>query len=299
MTLKVGSWYQACAEAVANKTMNVILLIPGWRNMIDLQKAGATGPPPGTVMMELHDGEPAFQVLETHGPDPLDRRSARLLTLALAAMIDLAAADPSPETEVSGQLPLPGAIRGRYRAVRAPVDPEAADLVPVMSVIRNDLFSGGDATVSFMRVTPDGYRDLANQAGHADSPGPAPKVPIEDSRSAKESIPIVLISGEVKSAWSVADKLHAAKPLGIVFGETPDGFTAVVTGSPTSYVLMPSGPEALAARDWWQEETRGSDGACALVVADTTPHPEDLDRWNPAHVFAVFPFGKLISHASH
>jgi hypothetical protein len=285
MMLKVGSWYQACAQAFTSDSSNVLFLIPGWRNLRDLQKAGFTGPPPGTVFAELHEADPTFQLIESEGRLPVDRFSGQMLALALAAMVELNAADPSPETEIRGDLRLPGDVRGRYRAVQAPADPDADRAVPMMSVLRHDLYADGDCTVSFMHIRWDEYRALC---GRAQLRVPSPE-PFEDQG---ESIPVIVLSASIKEAWSIADKLHTARPLGIAFGETEDGLSVMVAGPNAGYVLMSTQEEASGVLAWWHSGTDSSGGASALMVVDTTPDQSSLDRWLPTHVLAVFEFGR-------
>jgi hypothetical protein len=288
MMLKVGSWYEACAQAFTKGPSNVLFLFPGWRGLLDLQKTGHGAPPPGTVYLELGETDCSFAEFDSQGIGPPDRFSGRLLTLALSAMIDLAGADPAPDTEVTGELSLPGRVRGRYRAVRAPAGADAGRLVPLMTIVRTDLYAEGDGTVTFMTVTSTGYRDLAERAQVR---WPADKV-IEDL---DEVMPVAVVSAPIKTAWSIADKLHATKPVGIVFGETPQGFSAIVTGPDTGYVLMPSQEEVLTANDWWREATKASGGRSALVVVDTTPDGNQLERWDPTHVLAFLEFGSRSS----
>jgi len=53
LDLKVGSWYEACAQAFAKGPMNVLFLFPGRRDLRALQQAGLREPPTGTIFAEL------------------------------------------------------------------------------------------------------------------------------------------------------------------------------------------------------------------------------------------------------
>src|ERR1700724_79775 len=89
-------------------------------------------PPDLTIMAELADPESSFQRLFDGDWLPLDRFSGRLLALAMAAIVDINAAGGPTDSEVTGELRLPGRVRGRYRAVLKPKDPDDDRLVPVM-----------------------------------------------------------------------------------------------------------------------------------------------------------------------
>lgn len=281
--LKVGSWYQACVQAFVTESNNVLFLFPGWRNFRDLQKAGFDKPPPGTVFAELRNPDPAFHVIESDGQLPLDLFSGRMLALALAAMVDLGDADQSPEAEIRGKLQLPGGGLGRYRAVRAPADPGAEHIIPMMGVLRHDLYADGDATVSFMRSPWSEFGVLAERAQlHVPSAEPF----VERG----ESIPVVVVSAPIKVAWSIADKLHAAKPLGMTFGKTEEGIVFIAGGRHEWYALMTT-EDAGGAIDFLHEGIDSSGGVSALIVVDTTPDPDRYEEWRPTNVLAVFEFG--------
>lgn len=285
MVLKAGSWYQVCAQGFDNPGgHHVLFVFPGWRTMRDLQQDGRTQPPPLTMMIELRDPNSTFQMAGDDGWGPLDRFSGRLLALAMAAIIDLTAAGSLPDTEIKGELQLPGRVRGRYRAVLKPADPEDEHLVPVMSKVRMDLLQEGDSTLSFMNIGWDEYRALSKRAQLR---VPAPE-PFQDRG---ESMPVVLISDPIERAWSIADKLHAAEPMGLSFVPMEASLGLVAIGPKDGYCLTVLNEEAAAVRRWWQASTESSGGAIALMVVDTTPDPNRFERWQPANVLAVFEFG--------
>ena len=286
MALKAGSWYQVCAQAFDNPAGSHILLVfPGWRDMRELQKAGLGQPPPLTIMAELDDPESSFQRADDEGWIPLDRFSGRLLALAMAAIVDLAAAEGPRDTEIKGELQLPGRVRSRYRAVLKPADPGDEHLVPITSKVRMDLLHEGDSTLSFMTLGWDEYRKLSQRAQLR---VPAAE-PFEDRG---ETIPVVLISDPIERAWPIADKLHAAELLGLSFAPMGASLGLLAIGPKDGYCLTVLNEEAAAVRAWWQASTESSGGAVALMVVDTTPDPNRLERWVPANVLAVFEFGR-------
>ncbi len=286
MVLKVGSWYQACAQELdTNAGNHLLFLFPGLCDMRYLQRAGLAEPHPGTIMAELRDPDSSFQMADDGGWLPLDRFSGRLLALALAAIIDLNASPRLPDTEISGELALPGRVRGRYRAVLKPSQPDDDRVVPIVGRVREDLFEEGDGTITFMNLAWDKYRALA---GRAQLRMPAP----ESFEDLGESIPVVVISDSVTRAWSVVDKLHAAEPMGLSFGQMEDRLAVILAGSKDIYWLTTLDEQGAAVRAWWQVGRDASLGAAALMVADTTPDPDRFDRWVPANVLAVFEFGR-------
>jgi hypothetical protein len=285
MALKVGSWYQATVQDFdGGNGHRLLFLFPGFRDILDCQRAGLAKPPPGTVFAQLKEPDSSFQMADDDGWLPCDRFSGRLLALALAAIIDLTACPRPPDTEIIGELALPGRVRGRYRAVLKPRQPDDDGAVPIIGKLRGDLFEEGDATITFMNLDWDTYRALA---GRAQLHQPAPEA--FDDRG--ESIPVVVISDSIKRAWSVADKLHAAEPLGLSFGAMGDRTGVVLDGSKDTYCLTTLDQEAEAVRAWWQVGRDASLGAAALMVADTTPDPNRFDGWVPANILAVFEFG--------
>jgi hypothetical protein len=242
-------------------------------------------PPPGTIMAEFRDPNSTFQMAGDDGWDPLDRFSARLLALAIAALIDLNAAGGPTGSEITGDLQLPGNVRGRYRAVLKPHDPEDDRLVPMMCKVRMDLLEEGETTLSFVNLDWHTYRALANRAQL--------RVPSQEPfKDRGHSVPVILISDPIKRAWSIADKLHAAEPLGIALMPVQDSLAVVAAGPTEGYCLTILNEEAAGVRDWWNAGTDASAGASALMVVDTTPDMNRFDRWDPANVLAVFEFGR-------
>ena len=284
MALKAGSWYQVCVQPLDNATSHILFVLPGWRDVHELHAAGVGQPPDLTIMVELGDPKSFFQRLYDDAWLPLDRFSGQLLALAMAAIVRLSAVAGPPDTEVTGELQLPGRVRGRYRAVLKPRDPDDDRLVPVMSKIRTDLLEVGDSTVSFMNFGWAMYRDLAQRAQLAVPSPPA----LGDQR---ESIPVVLISDAITRAWTAADKLRAVEPLGLTLVPMETSLGVVVSGQQEGYCLAVLNEESAALRTWWQASLEESSGAIALMIVDTAPDPDRVDTWAPANVLAVFEFG--------
>jgi hypothetical protein len=284
MALKAGSWYQVCAQPFDNNGEHVLFVSPGWRDLRELHRTGFDQPPPLTIMAALADPASSFQVADDDGWLPLDRFSGQLLALAMAAIVRLSAMSGPRDTEVSGELQLPGRVRGRYRAVLKPHDPDDDRLVPVMSKVRMDLLEEGETTLSFMNLGWDTYRELSKRAQLA--------VPSPDAFEDRgESIPVVIISDAIKRAWTAADKLRAAEPLGLTLVPMEASLGVIVSGPQDGYCLTMLKEEATAVRAWWQTSIEESGGAIALMVVDTTPDPTRLDNWAAANVLAVFEFG--------
>jgi hypothetical protein len=284
MALKAGSWYQVCAQAIDNAGSHILFVFPGWRDMSEMRTAGLGQPPDLTIMAELGDPQSSFQRLYEGDWLPLDRFSGRLLALAMAAILEMSAAGVSTGTEVTGELTLPGRVRGRYQAVLKPRDPDDDRLVPMMSKVRMDLLEEGESTVSFMTLGWDTYRTLSKRAQLV--------VPSRDPfKDHGESIPVILISDPIERAWSVADRLNAAEPMGMTLVPMEDSLGLVVSGPQDGYCLTVLNENAAGARAWWRASIEESGGAIALMIADTTPDPDSADEWFPAHVLAVFEFG--------
>ena len=291
MTLKAGSWYQVCAQPIDNSGEHVLFVFPGWRDARELQAAGLGQPPELTIMAIIGDPESSFQRVYDDDWQPLDRFSGQLLALAMAAIIRLNAMGGPTDTEVTGELQLPGRVRGRYRAVLKPHDPDDDRLVPVMSKIRMDLLEEGESTVSFMTVGWDRYHELSKRAQLiVRSPDP-----FEEHG---QLIPVILISDPIERAWSVADRLHAAEPMGMTLAPMKDSLALIVSGPEDGYCLTVLNEKAATARAWWQAGIEESGGAIALMIVDSTPDPHRVEKWAPANVLAVFEFGSRKTAAS-
>jgi hypothetical protein len=291
MALKAGSWYQVCAQPFDNNGEPVLLVFPGWRDSRELYRAGFDQLPPLTIMAALAGPASSFQMADDDGWLPVDRFSGQLLALAMAAIIRLNAMGGPTDTEVTGELQLPGRVRGRYRAVLKPHNPDDDRLVPVMSKIRMDLLEEGESTVSFMTVGWDRYHELAKRAQLV----VRSRDPFEEHG---QLIPVILISDPIERAWSVADRLHAVEPMGMTLAPMKDSLALIVSGSEDGYCLTVLNEKAATARAWWQAGMEESGGAIALMIVDTTPDPDRADKWTPANVLAVFEFGSQKTAAS-
>jgi hypothetical protein len=299
LDLKVGSWQDACAQHFSSGSRSVLLLFPGHRNMLDLQRAGMAEPPAGTIFVELLDDPvppeaiaaarehgwpaelrpiPAFQAISPDGWLPLERNEIRLLALALAAIVDFdGAGDIGPDAEVAGEMTLPEATRGRYRARRAPDNAEG--MVPLMGMPRLDLYGDSDCNLSFSTISWSEYWALRARAPLC---RPA-KVPFEERG---EFVSVVTISGSRDHAAEIAGKLVAAEPLGVTFGETDDLLAAVLIGLKESYMLLQVENEREELM-LWRHQTRLSGGEHAVVVEDTEAGRQPADP-NGTSVHAIF-----------
>lgn len=286
LDLKVGSWYEACAQAFSSGPVNALFLFPGRRDLRSLQEAGMAEPPPGTIFAELRDLTPGFQVITPDGWLPLERRETRLLALAFAAITELAASsNASVEPEVVGELAMPGGSRGRYRARRAPAHPDADHVVPIMGIPRVDLYGDGECTISLMRLRWPEYRGLRERARICSE--------AKELQDLSEMVPLVVLSGSADLATAIAGKLEAAQPLGITFGELDRVLTMILPGLKDSYQIMEAPEQREEVLVWWHG-TKSAGGAYALVVTDTPPDP--AVQWHPTTVLAVFEFGTQRSH---
>jgi hypothetical protein len=302
LDLKVGSWHSACAQHVGNGPMSALLVFPGHRNMLDLQRAGLAEPPAGTIFVELVDDRdsphvdatarqygwpadlrpiPFFKTITPDGWLPLDRSQTRLLALAFAAISDFdSARNGGVHPGVAGKLTMPESTRGRYRASPAPADDDR--MVPLMGMPRADLYGDADCTLSFTAVSWSEYRELRARALLC---RPA-KGQMEERG---ESVPLVTISGSGEQAADIAQKLNAAEPLGVAFGELDGTLTAILVGLKQSYVLI----EAHEQREelmLWRHTTRSSAGGYAVVVEDAGPDPQSGDLTTHS-VRAIFECG--------
>jgi hypothetical protein len=188
--------------------------------------------------------------------------------------------DDTAETadgEVTGDLVLPGGVRGRFRARKAPERPH---LVPMVMAPRFDLFDGTDSTFTAFAIDWPSYAEIRARALHVQA-------------AEFEGIPgliLAILSGTDEEARVMADRLRTAEPLGVTFGEAQGGRAMVLTGKHDSYVLIHVGPshrEQLAL--WWHKREKCK-GAHAVLVTDTHPDGDGAD-WNPKTVHALFEFG--------
>jgi len=298
LDLKVGSWQEACAQHFSNGSTNALFLFPGHRNMLDLKRGGMAEPPAGTIFVELLDNQappqtiaaardngwpvelrpvPAFRAIAPNGWLPLERSQTRLLALAFAAITDFDGANAlGPDAEVAGELTMPEATRGRYRARRAPGNDEG--IVPLMGMPRLDLYGDADCMLSFTTISWSEYWALRQSAPFCR----AAKLPFEERG---ELIPLVTISGSHDEAAEIAQKLIAADPLAITFGESGDVLAAILVGLKESYMLLQA-EEHREELMLWRHATRSSGGAHAVVVDDRDAGQQPADR--EASVHAIF-----------
>jgi len=298
LDLKVGSWHEACAQHFSNGPLNALFLFPGRRNMLEIQKAGLAEPPAGTIFVELVDREspesmrearqngwpaglkpiPNFQAIMPDGWLPLERGQMRLLALAFAAITDFAAArDSDVAADVAGELTMPGAARGRYRARRGPEQDD--HIVPIMGMPRNDLYGDLDCAVSFTNVPSRTYRTLSKRARWFRGAEP----PLLDRG---ESVSLVTVSAPPAEAAAIASRLTAAEPLGISLAEMDGALVVILIGLKDSYVLI----DATERREelmLWQHQAKSMEGGYAVLVEDKVSDPDsvDLSTWSLHAIF--------------
>jgi hypothetical protein len=300
LDIKVGSWHEVCAQHFTNSSASALFLFPGHQNLLDMQRRGLGEPPAGTIFVELLDDHvspealaklrehgwpsdlrpmPFFKTITPHGWQPLERNQIRILALALAAITDFdLARDIGPDDEVAGELTMPEDTRGRYRARRAPADDDDG-MVPLMGMLRRDLYGDADCALTFTTISwPDYWalRDRAPLCRYA-------KVPFEERG---DVVPVVTISGPRNQATEIAQKLTAAEPLGVMFGETDDLLAAFLVGLKASYMLLQVQDEREELM-LWRHATSASGGAHAIAVEDTDAGQEPGDP-NTASVHAIF-----------
>ena len=299
LDLKVGSWQEVCAQHFGNGSLNALFLFPGHRNMLDLRRAGMAEPPAGTIFVELLDDQaspetiaavrengwpaelrpiPAFRAITPDGWLPLERSQTRLLALAFAAITDFdETRDSAVNAEVAGELTMPGATRGRYRA--RPAAAEDDGMVPLMSMPRSDLYGDADCVLSFTTISWSEYWTLRARASLY---RPA-KLPFE---ARGELIPLATISGSPDQAAEIAQKLMAAEPLGIAFGDADGVLAAILVGLKESYMLLQV-QEQREELMLWRHATRLSGGAHAVVVEDHDADQRPGDR-KAESIHAIF-----------
>jgi hypothetical protein len=256
-------------------------------------------PPAGTIFVELLEDPappeaiaaarehgwpvelrpiPAFRAITPHGWLPLERSQTRLLGLAFAAITDFDRSGRiEPNAEVAGELTLPEDSRGRYRARRAPDGDDG--MVTLFGMPRLDLYGDADCILSFTTISWPEYWALREGAPLC---RPA-KLPFEEQG---ELIPLVTISGSRGEAAEIAQRLIAADPLGVTFGETDDLLAAILVGLKESYMLLQV-KEQREELMLWRHATRSSAGAHAVVVEDTDAGQQPGDP-KAASVHAIF-----------
>jgi hypothetical protein len=300
LDLKVGSWHEVCAQLLNNGKARMLLLFPGRLNMLDPQLAGTAEPPAGTILVGLFDEDqsppeliaearahgwptalwpiPAFRVITPQGWVELDRREARVVALAFAAILGYASSGGgAPDAEDAGDLILPGGVRGRHRARKAPGQ-EGGLQQPFVSVARFDLYDGVDTTFTLSSERRDLYERIRKQALFCSEP----KEPLT---GVGHSIPLVVISGTEEEAKLVSERLRVAEPIGLVFGETNGVLAMILCGRKESYVLMEAdGSQREQVMVWWHNR-KASSGAHAIVITDTMP---ERTGWAPKTVHAIF-----------
>ena len=272
----------------SNDSENVLFLFGGHQDIRSL-KAAPSGPPPATIFVRFGQPLSSFQIMdETEGWIALNPFEGRLLAVAMAAVMDLATIENPSDDPIGGAFDMPDGVRSRYLAELAPASADDEQIVPIVGVVRRDLFSE-DCTVSLMNIAWDDYRALAERAELRVTSR-------ERFQDRGDGIPVVVISGPTMLTGSVSEKLHRARPLGITFGKTPEGLTMLVGGSDESFELVTTQDESLDLLEWWRAGTTSSEGASALIVANSSHEQLESDRWIPSQVFAVFEFGNQEGH---
>jgi len=261
----------------------VLFLFPGRRDLRAIQQTGLREPPAGTIFAELGETDSAFTVISPDGWLPLERRETQLLALAYAALTDLTGARDEP-FEASGNLTLPGGVRGRYRVRLVPPDPDADRFVPVFGIARDDLFEG-ESTLSMVNLGWADYEVLRQRARFCAKA----QEPFQDPGN---EFPLVVLSSSRDLAHEAARKLQRAEPLGITFSEKEGVLTMMLAGLQDNYLLTEFDSDREQVMLWWHKVTTDS-GGYAIVITDNTP--EGSGRWDPATVEAVFEFGRQTS----
>ena len=280
LDLKVGSWYGACAQPFVQGPRNVLFLFPGRRDLRALQQSGLSEPPAVTIFAEMDHTDSAFKVITPDGCLPLERRETQLLALAYAALTRLVAAEDEP-SEASGDLSLPGGVRGRYRVRLAPPHPDADQLVPVFGIAREDLYEG-ESTLSMVSVGWADYEVLRQRARVCVKT----QEPFHDPG---DHFPLVILSSSADLAHEATRKLQVAQPLGIAFSEKNGVLAMMLPGRQDGYVLTEFDTEREQVLLWWHQVKTNS-GAYAVVITDSAP--DASGRWDPTTVEAVFEFGR-------
>jgi hypothetical protein len=281
LDLKVGSWYEACAQTFAKGPMSVLFLFPGRRDLRGLQQAGLAEPPAGTIFAELGATGTAFKVITPDGWLPLERRETQVLALACAALTHLDAAWDQPSA-AAGDITLPGGARGRYRVRLAAPDPDADQFVPVFGIARDDLYGEGEWTLSMINLGWADYEVLRQRARVCVKA-------LEPFRDPGDAFPLVVLSGSTDLVHEVAAKLQVAAPLGITFSEKEGVLAMLLGGQQDTFLLAEYDAEREQVLLWWHE-VRTHSGAYSVVVTDEAP--DTSGRWAPTAVEAVFEFGR-------
>src|SRR2546425_5276751 len=299
LDLKAGSWHEVCAQHFTNSSATALFLFPGHQNLLDMQRRGLGEPPAGTIFVELLDDRvppesiaelrehgwpaglrpmPFFKNITPYGRQALERNQIRLIALALSAITDFdGARDIGPDDEVAGELAIPEDTRGRYRARRAPADDDG--MVPLMGMPRLDLYGDADCALTFTTIPWPEYWALRDRTPLCRQA----KVPFEELGDA---VPVVTISGPRGQATEIAQKLTAAEPLGVMFGEKDDVLAAILVGLKESYMLLQV-QEEREELILWRHATSSSGGAHAVAVEETDGGQEPGDP-NTASVHAIF-----------
>jgi hypothetical protein len=297
LELKVGSQRQIRAATVLGNAGLVrgIVLHPGERVPAQIPSGDQSRPPPGgTIHFSLNRRDelppdiasradrygwppdlaevPAFLSWKAEGGGEIERAEAALLTVALAAAADAAAADRGLGFETKGELILGGGRRARYRArFESNLLPLPPGLRVYSGEVRQDLIPEG-AVVGLGGIPWDDLERVRARARHHQvAPSEGPPV--------GEGLPVLIIAPEGKAGERVAEKLAETEVHGVALIEQGDECLILILTEGGAYGAAETA-RGDTASDKFKRRLRATGGWHAVIVA-----PPSFRRTDPIHGF--------------
>ena len=210
---------------------------------------------------------PAFMAFGPDGPEEISQADARVLTVALTAVLafDQRRLRPAGDGPLRGAVTLAGHDTINYTIVH---EPQPTELEPAlrMHLAGHDLIAPGTA-VTLGHLTWDAVAEL-RAAAHVHRPAPA-----DAPDPTGPEVPLLVISPDPDEGPSLAASIAKLDPYGISTVDTQDGQHGIVLiGANAAEVLMvmPSRHPALLAFQRRDRQTRGRHIVMVADVASAT-----------------------------
>ncbi len=297
LELKLGPQRQIRAATILGHAGLVrgMVLHPGERVPPEILSGDESQPPPaGTIHFSLNRRDelppdiasradrygwppdlaevPAFFGWKAEGGGEIERPEAVLLTLALAAGADAAAADPGLGFEIKGELILGGGRRARYRArFESNLIPLPTGLRLFAGEVRHDLIPE-NAVVGLGGIPWDDLEPLRARARHRQA---APR----EGTPVGEGLPVLIIASEGKAGERVAARLAKTEVHGVALMERGDDCLIVILTEGGAYGAGET-VRGDAASEKFKHRLRRTGGWHAVIVA-----PPSFRRTDPVHGF--------------
>jgi len=295
LELKVGAQRQIRAATILGNAGIVrgLVLYPGERVPASVLSGDSSKPPPaGSIHFSLNERTqlppdiasradrygwpqdiaelPAFFSWKARGGGEIERPEAVLLTVALAAVIDVGAADRGLGFEAKGELILGGGRRARYRAR---FEPNQVPLPPGLRLyageLQHDLLPD-NAIVGLGGIPWEDLELVRARATHHQAAS-------EVRPPVGAGLPVLIIACEGKAGEQVAARLAKTEIHGVVLADHGDERLIVILTERGAYGVGETA-RVDAASEKFNRRLRATGGWHAVIVA-----PPSFRRTDPIY----------------